>query len=98
MTARCFRSGLLVHAQRARGAGPSEHTGSASQPKSSATRVSRRQVRATYARPVTFQVLPLTVALALCAGCTSLPTEPTDASQPSTVLREVPLEALTPDV
>lgn len=48
--------------------------------------------------PVNFRLLPLAVALALCAGCTSLPTEPADVSQPSAVLREVPPEALNPDV
>lgn len=48
--------------------------------------------------PVNFRLLPLAGALTLCAGCTSLPTEPADVSQPSAVLREVPPEALNPDV
>jgi hypothetical protein len=43
-------------------------------------------------------LLPLALSLALCAGCAVLPPGPPEASRPTTELREVPPEALNPDV
>lgn len=47
---------------------------------------------------MSLRLLPLVVAIALCAGCAAPPTVPADVSRPGAELRVVPHEALNPDV
>lgn len=47
---------------------------------------------------MSLRILPLVVALALCAGCAVPPTGPAEALRPGSELRAVPPEALNPDV